>query len=172
MGKAKIIVICGLPVTGKSTLAESIAKELKFPIFSVDPIESAIIKSGIKRSFETGLGAYLVVENLAGEQLKLETSVIIDTVSPVKEARDIWNNLSKNFDADLFIIECVLEQSLHKKRVKSRIRNIHGIAEVSWEDVENRRKEYLEWSEKRLILDSANPVEENLQKSLDYIFEK
>ena len=165
----KIIVVSGLPVTGKSTLAEGLAKKLMLPIFSVDPIESAIIKSGVKRSFKTGLAAYLVAETLAAEHLKLDISVIIDAVSPVKESRDMWYSLSSQHDAQLVVIECVLDSDLHKKRIEVRVRNMHGIPEVTWEDVENCRKEYLNWEKDRLVLDTADNVEDNLQKALKYI---
>ena len=67
----KLIVVSGLPVSGKSTLSERIAQEMGMPVFSVDPIESAIIKSGIPKSFETGLAAYIVAQTLAREQKKL-----------------------------------------------------------------------------------------------------
>lgn len=165
----KIVVISGLPGSGKSTLAEGLSQELRMPIFSVDPIESSIIKSGIKRSFGTGLAAYLVAETLAGEHLKLGSSVIIDAVSPVKEARDMWHNLEDRFKAKLIIIECTLHSELHKKRIESRVRNMHGIPEVTWEDVEKRRKEYLEWTEPRLILDTSESPKENLDEALGYI---
>jgi predicted kinase len=79
MNTSKLIIISGLPGSGKSTVAESLAAKLSVPLFSVDPIESAILKSGLKRSFETGLAAYLVAEALAGEHLKLGLSVIIDS---------------------------------------------------------------------------------------------
>ncbi len=159
MNKSKLMIISGLPGAGKSTVAESLAAELSVPLFSVDPIESSILKSGLKRSFETGLAAYLVVEALAGEQLKRGLSVIIDAVSPVQEARDMWHNLARTYNATLIIIECVLEREFHKKRIESRIRNMHGIPEVSWEDVENRRKTYLPWKEERLVLDTATAHE-------------
>ena len=148
----KVLVVSGLPGSGKSTIAEDIANQLRLPIFSVDPIESSIIKSGIKRSFETGLAAYLVAEALADEQLDLGLSVIIDAVNPVQEARDMWQNLSHKHNAKLIIIECVLDRDLHKQRIESRVRNIHGIAEVTWSDVEDRRNEYLAWREERFNL--------------------
>jgi adenylate kinase family enzyme len=56
----KVIVVSGLPGSGKSTIAEDIAHTLQLPIFSVDPIESSIIKSGIERSFETWLPIWLL----------------------------------------------------------------------------------------------------------------
>lgn len=169
MDSPKLIIITGLPGSGKSTLAESIAKKLSLPIFSVDPIESSIIKSGITRSFETGLAAYLVAETLAGEHFRLGQSVIIDAVSPVKEARDMWHKLSNKYGAKLLIIECVLDEDVHKKRIEARVRNIHGIPEVTWKDVENRKKEYLPWEEERLVIDSSKENETNLIKALEYI---
>jgi predicted kinase len=169
MQKSKLIIVAGLPGSGKSTVAEKLAAELSLPLFSVDPIESSILKSGLKRSFETGLAAYLVAETLADEQLKLGLSVIIDAVNPVKEARAMWRNLTRKHHATLIIIECVLDKELHKQRIESRIRNMHGIPEVTWQDVENRRQEYQPWEEERLVLNTANTPEENVKQALDYI---
>ena len=165
----KIIVFSGLPGSGKSTLAEKVASKLQTPIFSVDPIESSIIKSGIEKSFETGLGAYLVAQTLAEEQLKLGMSVVIDAVNSLKEARDMWHELSKKFGVKLFIIECVLGENTHKERLGKRMRNLHGIPEVTWEDVERRKKEYLPWTEERLVVDTAKDVENLVEQILKYI---
>ena len=171
MNLSKLIIISGLPGSGKSTLAKEIAKQLKLPIFSVDPIESSIIKSGIAKSFETGLAAYLIVETMAFEQLELGISVIIDAVSAEKESREIWRGLSKKFNAKLIIIECVLNRETHQIRIEARVRNMYGIPEVTWNDVENRREKYLPWDEERLAIDSADNIEENLSKALEYIAE-
>ena len=97
----KVITVSGLPGCGKSTVADGIAQTLGIPIFSVDPIESAILQSGMPRSFETGMAAYLVAEALAAEQLRLGVSVIIDAVNPVPEARQMWRNLSQLSNARL-----------------------------------------------------------------------
>ncbi|GCE15288.1 AAA family ATPase [Tengunoibacter tsumagoiensis] len=169
MKNVQLILISGLPGAGKSTLAESLVEKLSMPLFSVDPIESSIIKSGITRRFETGLAAYIVAETLAGEQLKHGLSVIIDAVNPVQEARAMWHNLARTHHATLIIIECVLERELHQERIASRVRNMHGIPELTWQDVEHSRKNYLPWTEERLVLDTANGHEENVQKALDYI---
>lgn len=169
MDTSKIVLVSGLPGSGKSTLAESLAAQTRFPLFSVDPIEAAIIKSGLPRSFETGLAAYLVAETLASEQLKCGLSVLLDAVNAVQEARDMWHNLAQQHHATLVIVECVLEGAIHKARIEARVRNMYGIPEVSWEDVENRQKEYLPWHEERLVLDTTQAHEENVKKALAYI---
>jgi len=168
-----VVLICGLPGSGKSTLAEEVAKELRLPIFSVDPIESAVIRSGIKRGPETGLAAYLVAENLAAEHLKLGQSVIIDCVSAQEVAKDMWRNLAKEHKVKLIIVECVCpDKSLYKKRIEARVRNIHGIAEVTWDDVLKREKEYTEWQEPKLVIDTATNHKQNFVKALEYIVQE
>ncbi len=167
--RQRLIVVSGLPGVGKSTVADGLSETLKLAVLSVDPIESGILKSGIKRSFKTGLAAYLVAETLAAQQLRLGLSVIVDAVSPVNEARDMWRNLSKQCSADLVIIECVLDPVIHRKRIQARVRGMKGIPEVTWEQVQDRRRDYLEWEEDRLVLDTANSREQNLKSALAYI---
>jgi predicted kinase/ketosteroid isomerase-like protein len=170
MSKNKLILMSGLPGSGKSTLAEAVAQKLQLPIFSVDPIESAIIKSGIEKSFETGYAAYLVAETLAIEQFRLGSSVVIDAVNAEEEAKNVWRELAKKQDALLIIIECALsDKELHKKRIEARTRNLHGIPEITWERVEDRRKAYTAWKEPTLQIDTLNDLQANVEKTLQYI---
>jgi predicted kinase len=170
MEKITLISISGLPGSGKSTIAEALSKKMKLPIFSVDPIESAILRSGIGKGFETGLAAYLVAETLAAEQLKLGLSVIIDAVNAVTEARLMWSNLAERYQAKLIIVECILEREVHRERIEARVRNLCGLPEVTWEEIENRRRDYAEWKQERLVLDTAKNVEANLEQIMWYIY--
>jgi predicted kinase len=168
----KIIIVCGLPGTGKSTLAEGITRELKVPVFSVDPIESALLKSGINKSIETGLAAYLVAEKLADEQLQLGMSVVLDSVSAAEEAKRMWRALASKHKVELVIIECICSDSnLHKSRIEQRVRVLHGIPEVTWEDVLERKTEYIQWVEQHEILDGVNNAQDNLRHAIQYIAE-
>jgi len=168
--KNNLILLSGLPGSGKSTLAEAVAKKLRLPLFSVDPIESAIIRSGIEKSFETGYAAYLVAESLATEQFKLGSSVVIDAVNAEEEAKGVWRELAKKQNATLIIIECATsDTALHKKRIEERVRSLHGLPEVTWERVEERRKAYTPWKEQTLKVDTANELQSNLEEAVRYI---
>lgn len=169
MSSLKVIVVSGLPCIGKSTIAYELAKSYRIPVLSVDPIESAILESGFKRNFETGLAAYLVVKKLAQEQLNIELSVVIDAVSPVKEARDMWKEIAEKYTATLTIIECILDEKTHKTRVNARNRAMPGIPEVTWEFVEKVKDMYLPWKEDRLIIDTARDTKLNVESALEYI---
>jgi predicted kinase len=170
MTTPQLIVMSGLPGSGKSAIAEELAWRLKLPVFSVDPIESAIIQAGIARSFETGLAAYLVAEALAAEQLKLGNSVIIDAVNAEEEGKDIWRGLASKHGLVLTVLlVMVSDRALHKQRIESRVRGLHGFSEVTWPMVEAREQVFTAWKEPTLTLDSSRELGANVEEALQYI---
>ena len=164
-----LILLSGLPGTGKSTIADGIARARRLPVFSVDPIESSIIQAGIAACFETGLAAYLVAQGLADHSLAVGLDVVIDAVNSMDQARDMWRELAAKHAVELRIIECVVsDERVHRTRVASRQRGL-ALAEPSWEDVERRRAEWTPWPEPHLTLDALEPSGVNVAKALDYV---
>lgn len=157
--RKKLICTSGLPGSGKTTVAERLSARLSLPLLSVDPIEAAMWCWGIPKDM-TGRAAYGIVRAVAGEQLRLGLSVVVDAVNPVEAAREMWRSLAREQGAELVVIECVCaDTALHRKRVEGRQRNIPGMAEVTWERVEQRRVEYEPWADDRLVLDTAQDIE-------------
>jgi predicted kinase len=170
MGSQKLIVLAGLPGSGKSTLAEGLSRHFSLPLFSVDPIEAAMWRGGLPRD-QTAIAAYVVAQSLAEEHLRLGQSLVIDAVNPVEAPRAAWRALAAKYRAGLAIIECVCaDEATHRRRIEARVRNIEGMAEVTWTRVEKRRGEYEPWTDARLTLDtSAHPPERLLAKAIDYL---
>src|SRR5215472_4676358 len=143
MTKPVLIVMSGLPGSGKSSIAERIAEQLQIPIFSVDPIEAAILEAGIQQGFETGLAAYLVAATLASEHLKLGISVVTDAVNAEEEGKNTWRELGRQYGLTPIVLEVVVsDRALHRRRIQARVRGLHGFSEVTWEQVEARRKTF------------------------------
>ena len=140
------------------------------PIFSVDPIEAAMWRSGLAKT-QTGIAAYEVAISLADEHLRLGHSVIVDAVNPVEAPRAAWRNLAAKYRIDLKIIECICaDETVHRRRIEARVRGIPGMPEIGWTRVLERRAEYEAWADQRLVLDSSNDVPEALlTKALDYL---
>ncbi len=140
------------------------------PVFSVDPIEAAMWRNGLARD-QTGVAAYDVAITLAGENLQLGHSVIVDAVNPVEAPRSAWRGLAARHRANLKIIECVCaDQTVHRRRIEARVRNIEGMPEVTWARVLARRAEYQDWTDARLILDTSAATPENLlAEALNYL---
>jgi predicted kinase len=167
-----LIVMAGLPGTGKSELAAQLARRLRVPVFSVDPIEAAIISSGIGKSFETGLAAYRVVEALADAQLKLGLDAIVDAVNAEEPAKQMWRALAARYALSPKIVECrCSDESLHRERLMQRRRGLGKLFEPTWDQVQQRRLAYKPWSEPVFAVDSVLPLDSNVARTLAWLGE-
>ena len=138
------------------------------PVLSVDPIESALLRSGIERSFETGLAAYVVAEACADRFLAAGLSTIIDAVSSVDVARESWRALAQKHGVPLSVIVCELDRSTTLTRLAGRTRGL-ALSEPTGADLDARAAEWLAWPEEHLVLDSRQSATENLARALAFV---
>ena len=166
-----LIVLMGLPCTGKSAVADGIAKALAAPVFSVDPLEATLLRAGITREHRSDYAAYDLAMTLARSQLQLGQSAIVDAVNSIELVRTWWRDLAMEFSVPRPLIECVCsDAAVHQRRLAERRRDIPGfIYEPSWTDVEERRAEYEPCAEVRLLLDAMNPLKRNVREAIDYV---
>ena len=172
----ELIVICGLPGSGKSELAENLSREMEIPCFSRDRIEAAIVTSnlefpskGSRRPNLHGVG-YDVVTSLVTDQLRLKQSAIVDSVCPKASLRRAWRNLAEKYGANWCPIECICSDAdIHRRRIKNRQRAIAGWYEVDWPDVQRLAKIFEPWDEDHLILDAINPAAINVDSAICFL---
>ena len=161
-----LIVLSGLPGTGKSAVADAVGRARGLPVLSVDPIESALLRAGFAASFETGLAAYLVVETLADAMLAAGISPIVDAVNSVEVARDMWRRLATRHGVPLIVVECtVSDAALHASRLAVRERGL-ALTEPTWEIVESRRAEWAPWTEPHVTVDGLDDLAANVGRVL------
>lgn len=159
-----LIVLSGLPGTGKSALGDALGRSLRAPVLSVDPIESALLEAGLEHGFTTGLAAYVVAQRLAADYLALGLTVVADAVNDAEEAREGWRRIAEG--VPLHVVECVCaDEALHRRRLEARDRGL-AFAEPTWESVLLRRAQWRPWPERTLVVDSALPLAGNLAKVL------
>lgn len=170
-----LIAMAGLPGSGKSTIAGRVGAALKSAVVSVDPIEAAILTAGIDVEQPTGLAAYLVAETIAESVLSAGQTIVVDAVNAVEPARHQWVALAERQHAELRFIEVhCSDENLHRQRLEVRERNLPHLAEPSWHAVEQSLEEYADWSGptasvRRITIDTARPLESNVQAALDFL---
>jgi predicted kinase len=165
-----LIVVAGLPGSGKSTMAVDLGRELNCAVLGVDQAEAAMWRAGVNHSAPTHHAAYLVVAALAAEQLALGQSVIVDAVCGPEPARAQWRDLAEQLDAELrfVVVECS-DDRVFQDRLEHRTRNIQGFPEPTWEGVLRRRAEFPPWTDERLTIDSVNSRAANLRTAVEYL---
>jgi len=162
-----LIVLSGLPATGKTDLAAAVARELGAVLLSVDPVDSALASEGVRETGLAGRAAYAVVGAMAEQNLALGTTVVVDAVNAVGEAKTFWIELARRSGARLLAIETILsDRNLHRDRLSGRIREV-AIAEPTWEAVVLRRDEWVAWPFAPLVVDSVEPFELNVARVLE-----
>lgn len=165
-----LIVMAGLPASGKSTIATAAARLLGCTLVSVDPIEAALWMAGVDRDQPTGLAAYVAAEAVAETQLLLGHDVIIDAVNDAEPARVQWLDLAARTGVGIRFVEIfTTDAAEHRRRLETRDRGLPGYPEPTWEQVQARRAGLDDWTDTRLRLDSGAPVEQNARAIVDTV---
>lgn len=148
-----LVLIGGLPGTGKSTIAAALAKATATPYLRVDRIEQAVV-AWTALSHPVGPVGYAVAHQLALEQLELGLDVIVECVNPVALTRDAWPGTAAAAGARLVEVEVTCSDATeHRRRVEHRASDVDGLVKPTWAEVAGR--EYEPWSRTPLGIDSA-----------------
>jgi predicted kinase len=167
---AKLIILSGLPGTGKTEVSEALASQLGAPVFAKDWLEASLLQSGEVVRQQLGVIGYRLLTTLASRQLTLGQSAVLDSVAGLASIRATWRALAREFDASWFVIECICSSTeVHRQRLTRRRRGIPGWPELDWSEVERVQSYFEAWSEERLVLDSVAPLAENVSRAVAYV---
>ena len=128
-GRPTLWIFCGLPASGKSTLAQKIADTLFMPIFQSDvvrkqdqghPTEEVVdFNNGIYQPVLRGR-VYAELLNMAQDQIKLGKSVVLDATFSERKWQKAAVQLADDMDAGLIFVQCVCSPETMKSRLKKR----------------------------------------------------
>ncbi|WP_076068682.1 AAA family ATPase [Sphingomonas montana] len=149
-----LIVLSGLPGTGKTTIGKALVVRLSAAYVRVDEIEHAL-RHYPGFADDVGAAGYAVAFAVAASNLKLGNPVVADGVNPVPESREGWRAVARAVvGVRLVEVEVVCsDEAEHRRRVEGRAPDIHGFTLPTWASVVSH--DYVPWTEPRLIVDTA-----------------
>jgi predicted kinase len=152
-GTPVLVVVGGLPGSGKSTISERLARDIGAPYLRVDRIEQAIVAYS-SLTHPVGIAGYAVAYALAVEQLSLGLDVVVECVNPIAATRDAWVSTAEGADAGIVEVEVVCSDPVeHRRRVETRATDVDGLVKPTWAEVIGR--EYEPWARPHLVVDTA-----------------
>lgn len=150
-----LIILGGLPGTGKTTIAKALAKKLQAIYLRIDSIEEAL-KNSSNNNIEKldGPEGYMAAYAVAKDNLLNGLTVVADSVNPVELSRSLWRESAVQINKPYIEIEIICsDKKLHQQRVESRTADIPGKILPTWQDVLDR--DYEAWTSKKLTIDTA-----------------
>jgi predicted kinase len=163
-----IILIAGLPGSGKSYFAEKLAERLEAVYINSDQVRKAEQASG-QYSFQDKFKVYKEMARLATHALKEQKAVIIDATFYQQSMRDLFFTLAKTLLVPTVFIEVFADEAL----IKERLNTPRKYSEADFKVYEKIKNEFEHITEPHLRLESTNENMGNmLNTAIQYIHNK
>lgn len=124
MSKISLIIITGLPGTGKTTLGKKLAEEFRLPFICKDDIKELLF-DGLgwqdrERSKKIGKSSYDLLYFITEQILSAEKSLIVETNFNPKFDDKKFLDLKKKYDFVPFQIRCITDGEILLDRFTKR----------------------------------------------------
>jgi len=148
-----LIIFAGLPGTGKTTIAQELARQIGAVHVRIDTVEQALRDSGLLSQPINDAG-YRVAYAVAEDNLRIGRTVVADSVNPIELTRDAWVAVANAVRVPFIEVEVrCLDSEEHRRRVQERVIDIPGLKPPTWEEVVSRK--YHPWNREHLVVDTA-----------------
>jgi predicted kinase len=164
-----LILVSGLPGTGKTRLALELGQTLQIPVLAKDRLQANLRLLGL--TGRNGPDGYHLILDLADQQLALGVGAILDAVFPMNGFRLRARAMAQTYRAPFRPIFCTCsDEALWRARLEVREQFVPHWSPVGWEEVERIRPIFEPWEMTgALFLDAADDFGANLSKALQWL---
>jgi hypothetical protein len=161
-----LIVVYGLPGTGKSTIANIIAKKVNGIVLNTDVIRKKLFLRPTYERWEKTL-VYKVMYLLTDYLLKTKSNCILDAVFTKELHKKVAKELAENNKTSIYFIECICDESVIRQRMERRAKS-KGISDANFDVYLELKKEREPTRMKHFILDTTDDIAEVTNAFLDH----
>ncbi len=154
-----LIVITGLPGTGKTTIAEALAEELDAIVFSTDKIRKMIFKKPIYNEMDKKI-VYNELFLQARSYLSRGKNVILDGTFYSIELRENAKDVGRSLSNSVFFVYCSTPEELLKERLNMRK---DKYSDADYNVYLKMKKIFEEFQDDVIVVDTSKPVEANIE---------
>jgi predicted kinase len=162
-----LVIFSGLPGTGKSTLANRLAHELRWPILRIDDVVNNIPENPGVEFWDSQVEVLLT---LTEAQLEIGLSVIVDSVF-MNTDRQHAQALAQKYQAHFRpIYTYISNEKMWEQRLTARYIELNNPVVATWEQVQHQRMHFRVWEpDTALFVDAVNSAETNYVAVLSFV---
>lgn len=174
---SKLIVICGLPGTGKTTLANELSRRLKIFCVHKDSIKESLFESlklsTLEESKKIGYPAVKAALDVVEENIARGIDVILESPFNFPEEGKLFEDWKKKYDLDFFAVILQVDHEERQRRfvTRERHRAHHDADRLRRTDstlVESCTYDHI--PDKKLFLDTGKSIEELVDEVLQFLY--
>lgn len=157
-----LIVLSGLPASGKSSVARIVARERGAAWLRIDTIEQ-----GLRELLGAKVGGegYRLAYRIAADALRGGVDVVADCVNPWELTRREWRSVAEDLGLRSIEVEVRCSDAAeHRRRAEARDAEVPGMPLPSWADIEAR--DWEPWKGERILVETAGRSAEDCAAEL------
>jgi predicted kinase len=159
-----LIILGGLPGSGKTTIARALAERLNAVHVRIDTIEQALRESGGLKA-DVGAAGYMVGYGIAADNLSLGNNVVADSVNPIPITRNAWLSVARYAGVPAVEVEVICsDRAEHRRRAETRESDVAGLVKPTWDEIANRI--YERWEGPPIVVDTAERTVDDILADL------
>ncbi|MBA4056434.1 MAG: hypothetical protein C0490_17090 [Marivirga sp.] len=160
-----VVIICGLPGSGKSYFASQLASVIRAEYINSDKVRKDLGASG-KYSLDDKLAIYREMVKMSREFLKKNKSIVVDATFYRDSMREMFQSEAKQLGSDIYFIHVHADESL----VRERMTKPRADSEADYKVYLYIRDQFEEINVPHLKLESTNGnLTSMLDKAVTYI---
>ena len=151
-----LVIFSGLPGTGKSTLANRLARELRLPLLRIDDVVGDVPENAGIEFWDSRIEVLL---GLAEAQLELGVSVIVDSVFMNMDRHHAQAIACEQHARFRPLYTFLSDEQIWEERVTARFNELNHPDVATWERIQYQRGRFRNWEpDTALFVDAINSI--------------
>ncbi|NYT04232.1 MAG: ATP-binding protein [Candidatus Methanofastidiosa archaeon] len=154
-----LIVITGLPGTGKTTIAEELAKKIDAIVLSTDKIRKTIFEKPVYNEEDKRI-VYNELFSQTSKSLSKGKNVILDGTFYTKALRKRAKEVGELFGKNVYFVYCETPEEILKERIENRL---DKYSDADYSVYIKMKKIFEKFEEEVIKIDTSQNLSDNVE---------